>query len=110
MAGTSGKAKRLEGIKIRVYGNDNLGIQYTTHCQSYGWLPWSANGEMNGTEGEAKRLEAIKIQLTGADKDKYDVFITECMHSLMAGLAGRRTVHHLELQAMQRDSKESRSW
>ena len=61
MAGTSGKAKRLEGIKIRVYGNDNLGIQYTTHCQSYGWLPWSANGEMNGTEGEAKRLEAIQI-------------------------------------------------
>ncbi len=61
MAGTSGKAKRLEGIKIRVYWNDNLGIQYTTHCQSYGWLPWSANGEMNGTEGEAKRLEAIQI-------------------------------------------------
>ncbi len=74
MAGTSGKAKRLEGIKIRVYGNDNLGIQYTTHCQSYGWLPWSANGEMNGTEGEAKRLEAIKIQLTGADKEKYDIY------------------------------------
>lgn len=74
MAGTSGKAKRLEGIKIRVYGNDNLGIQYTTHCQSYGWLPWSANGKMNGTEGEAKRLEAIKIQLTGVDKEKYDVY------------------------------------
>ncbi len=74
MAGTSGKAKRLEGIKISVSGNVNLGIQYTTHCQSYGWLPWSANGEMNGTEGEAKRLEAIKIQLTGADKDKYDVY------------------------------------
>ena len=74
MAGTSGKAKRLEGIKIRVYGNDSLGIQYTTHCQSYGWLPWSANGDMNGTQGEAKRLEAIKIQLTGSDKDKYDVY------------------------------------
>lgn len=74
MAGTSGKAKRLEGIKIRVTGNDNLGIQYTTHCQSYGWLPWSANGEMNGTEGEAKRLEAIKIQLTGSDAGKYDVY------------------------------------
>ena len=74
MAGTSGQAKRLEGIKISVSGNVNLGIQYTTHCQSYGWLPWSANGEMNGTEGEAKRLEAIKIQLTGADKEKYDVY------------------------------------
>ncbi|MDD7282534.1 MAG: hypothetical protein PUG98_01300, partial [Clostridium sp.] len=74
MSGTSGKAKRLEGIEISVAGNSNLGIQYTTHCQSYGWLPWSANGEMNGTEGEAKRLEAIKIQLTGADKDKYNVY------------------------------------
>lgn len=74
MSGTSGRAKRLEGIEISVTGNGNLGIQYTTHCQSYGWLPWSANGEMNGTEGEAKRLEAIKIQLTGADKEKYDVY------------------------------------
>ena len=74
LSGTTGEAKRLEGIKIMVQGNDNLGIQYTTHCQTYGWLPWSANGEMNGTEGEAKRLEAIKIQLTGTRAEKYDVY------------------------------------
>ena len=79
MSGTSGVAKRLEGINIVVNSEDvktdlDLGVQYTTHCQSYGWLPWSANGEMNGTEGEAKRLEAIKIQLTGADKDNYDIY------------------------------------
>ena len=74
LSGTTGKAKRLEGIKIMVQGNDNLGIQYTTHCQTYGWLPWSANGELNGTEGEAKRLEAIKIQLTGTQAEKYDVY------------------------------------
>ena len=79
MSGTSGKAKRLEGINIKVESaeegkNVNLGIQYTTHCQTYGWLPWSANNDMNGTEGEAKRLEAIMIQLTGADKDQYDVY------------------------------------
>ena len=79
MSGTSGKAKRLEGINIVVNSAEagktaKLGIQYTTHCQSYGWLPWSANGEMNGTEGEAKRLEAIKIQLTGSDAGKYDVY------------------------------------
>ena len=74
MAGTSGQAKRLEGININVAGNSNLGVQYTTHVQSYGWLPWSSNGDMSGTEGEAKRLEAIKIQLTGADKDKYDIY------------------------------------
>ncbi len=79
MSGTSGKAKRLEGIEIKVdsaeTGKDvDLGIQYTTHCQSYGWLPWSADGDMNGTEGEAKRLEAIKIQLTGEDADEYDIY------------------------------------
>ena len=74
MSGTSGQAKRLEGIEIKVEGNKNLGIQYSTHCQTYGWLPWSSNGEMNGTQAEAKRLEAIKIQLTGKDKDKYDVY------------------------------------
>ena len=74
VAGTTGKAKRLEAIKISVEGNEDLGIQYTTHCQGYGWLNWSSNGEISGTTGEAKRLEAIKIQLTGADKDKYDVY------------------------------------
>lgn len=74
VAGTSGMAKRLEGINIKVEGNENLGIQYTTHVQSYGWMPWSSNNEMSGTTGEAKRLEAIKIQLTGADKDLYDVY------------------------------------
>ena len=79
MSGTSGKAKRLEGINIVVDSTTaceelDLGIQYTTHCQSYGWLPWSADGDMNGTEGEAKRLEAIKIQLTGQHADYYDVY------------------------------------
>ena len=74
VAGTTGKAKRLEAIKISVEGNEDLGIQYTTHCQGYGWLNWSSNGEISGITGEAKRLEAIKIQLTGADRDKYDVY------------------------------------
>jgi uncharacterized protein YjdB len=74
MSGTSGEAKRLEAIQIKVSGNDRLGIQYVTHCQSYGWLSWSSNDEVNGTSGEAKRLEAIEIQLTGEDKDLYDVY------------------------------------
>ncbi len=74
MSGTSGQAKRLEAIEIKLNTNADLGIQYTTHCQDYGWLPWSANGESNGTTGQAKRLEAIKIQLTGSDKDHYDVY------------------------------------
>ncbi len=74
MAGTKGESKRLESIWVEIDGNENLGIQYTTHCQSYGWMPWSADGEVNGTSGESKRLEAIMIQLTGEDADKYDVY------------------------------------
>ncbi len=79
MSGTSGESKRLEGINIVVNPATScpdldLGIQYTTHCQSYGWLPWSADGDMNGTEGESKRLEAIMIQLTGEHADYYDVY------------------------------------
>ena len=74
MSGTSGKAKRLEAIYIDVLGIDGLDVQYTTHCQTYGWLPWSKNGEMNGTAGEAKRLEAIKIRLTGPLSNQYDIY------------------------------------
>ncbi|MBQ8316848.1 MAG: Ig-like domain-containing protein [Lachnospiraceae bacterium] len=75
IAGTSGMALRLEGIKIVLNAPEDvdLGIQYTTHCQDYGWLPWSSNGDMSGTEGESKRLEAIMIKLTGADADAYEV-------------------------------------
>ncbi len=54
VSGTSGKAKRLEGIRIRVQGG-NLGVRYTTHCQTYGWMPWVKNGEISGPEGAAKR-------------------------------------------------------
>lgn len=62
ISGTTGQAKRLEGIKIEVRGFD-VGVKYTTHVQGYGWMPWSSNGEISGTEGEAKRMEAIMIQL-----------------------------------------------
>ena len=74
MSGTAGQSLRLEGIKIKVLGNDDLGIAYTTHVQDYGWMPNAGNGEMSGTEGEAKRLEAIMIQLTGKDAEEYDVY------------------------------------
>lgn len=75
ISGTQGQSKRLEGIRIKVDGNKNLGIRYMTHIQSYGWeKDWKNQGEMSGTSGEAKRLEAICIELTGKDKDKYDIY------------------------------------
>lgn len=73
MSGTSGLAKRLEGIEIKL-DSDNVGIRYKTHVQSYGWQDWKYDGEMSGTHGQAKRLEAICIELTGPDRNKYDIY------------------------------------
>ena len=78
IAGTTGKAKRLEAMTIRIDGNADLGISYQTHVQTYGWTDWVDNGAVSGTEGESKRLEAIRICLTGNDKDNYDIYY--CVH------------------------------
>jgi len=75
MSGTSGQAKRLEGINIRLTNNlSGGGITYRTHVQSYGWQDWVSDGKMSGTSGQAKRLEAIEIKPTGVMADKYDVY------------------------------------
>ena len=75
MSGTSGQAKRLEGIKINLSKPPyEGGIRYKTHVQTYGWQNWKYDGEMSGTSGEAKRLEAISIELTGEMAEHYDVY------------------------------------
>ena len=84
MSGTSGQAKRLEGINIRLTNKPagvSGGIRYTTHVQSYGWqgdinnpATWKADGTMAGTFGEKKRLEAICIALYGDMANQYDVY------------------------------------
>ena len=75
MAGTSGQAKRLEGIKINLSKPPyEGGIRYKTHVQTYGWQDWRYDGDMSGTRGEAKRLEAICIELTGEMAKQYDVY------------------------------------
>ena len=75
MSGTSGQAKRLEGIKINLSKPPyEGGIRYKTHVQTYGWQKWKYDGDMSGTSGEAKRLEAISIELTGEMAEHYDVY------------------------------------
>ena len=65
MSGTSGEAKRLEAIQIRLYGEmaEHFDVYYRVHAQSFGWLGWAKNGEESGTAGLAKRLEGIQIVL-----------------------------------------------
>ena len=75
MSGTSGQAKRLEGINIKLNNPDYSGsIQYRTHVQTYGWQGYVKDGAMSGTSGESKRLEAIQINLTGEMANYYDVY------------------------------------
>ena len=74
MAGTSGEAKRLECIEIKL-GDTGYegGIIYRTHVQSFGWLEWVEDGMMSGTFGMSKRLDGIEISLYGAVSEYYDV-------------------------------------
>ena len=86
MAGTSGEAKRLEGIRIRVDGVEGLGVEYRTHVQTYGWQNYVKDDAIAGTSGEAKRLEAINIRLTGEKASEYDVYY--CVHVQTFGWLG----------------------
>ena len=84
MSGTSGQAKRLEGIHIALVNQKYSGdIVYRTHVQTYGWQAWKKNGAMSGTSGEAKRLEGIQIYLTGEMANHYDVYY--CVHAQTYG-------------------------
>ena len=76
MSGTSGKAKRLEGINIKLSNAAYAGgVQYRTHVQTYGWEnEWRKDGAMSGTSGKAKRLEAIQIKLYGEMANHFDVY------------------------------------
>ncbi len=75
MAGTNGKALRLEGIKINIQDSEyEGGISYRTHIQNIGWQEWKEDGNLSGTTGQSFRLEAIRIKLTGELAEKYDVY------------------------------------
>ena len=68
--------KQVENNEIDVQNVKGLTgtVEYQTHCQSYGWLNWTNDGQIGGTTGQGKRLEAIKIRLTGELAEKYDIY------------------------------------
>lgn len=110
LAGTTGRKKRMEAIRIQVKsepvevkgqeenvetGGENVPgvmnstgtekeaqqttgltgtVEYQTHCQTYGWLDWTKDGQIGGTTGQSKRLEAIRIRLSGELAEKYDIY------------------------------------
>ncbi|WKY46179.1 cadherin-like beta sandwich domain-containing protein [Eubacteriaceae bacterium ES2] len=74
ISGTEEQGLRMEGIKIELDDQENLGVEYSTYVENIGWQDFVADGEMSGTEGQALRLEAIKINLNGDNADQYDIY------------------------------------
>lgn len=82
VGGTTGKALRMEALKLSVYNKLYSGsVVYTTHVQDYGWLDniynqasWKQDGQISGTTGEGRRCEAVRIALTGELSRYYDIY------------------------------------
>lgn len=75
LSGTTGKALRLETVKMAVDSYLGSGsIQYSTHVQNVGWTDYSSNGEISGTVGRSLQIEAMKVRLTGELATKFDVY------------------------------------
>lgn len=72
-AGTEGKARAIEALKISLANADG-GIRYMAHCTNVGWQDWVSNGAIAGTTGKAYSMQAIKIELTGNIANEYNVY------------------------------------
>ena len=118
LSGTSGQAKRLEGINIQLLNKPYTGgITYRTHVQTYGWQDWRSDGAFSGTSGEAKRLEAIEIKLTGKMAENYDIYYCTHVQSIgwqkwvkngeMAGTSGRGLrLEAIQIKLVKKDGKK----
>jgi uncharacterized protein YjdB len=75
-AGTTGKGKRLEAIKINLKGfSGENAILYRAHVAKDGWEnTWKTSGQVAGTTGKSKAIEAVQIKLTGVMSSCFDVY------------------------------------
>ena len=74
-AGTTGKSKRLEALKITLKDfNGGNGISYRAHVANVGWQSWKNSGQMAGTTGKGYAIEAVQIKLTGEIAKHYNVY------------------------------------
>ncbi|MDD7281287.1 MAG: transglutaminase domain-containing protein [Erysipelotrichaceae bacterium] len=65
LSGTTGQAKRLEAIQIKLTGDiaNKYDIYYTVHAQHFGWLGWAKNNQVAGTTKIDHAIKGIEIQL-----------------------------------------------
>ncbi|MDD8048133.1 MAG: lasso peptide biosynthesis protein [Thomasclavelia sp.] len=72
IAGTTGKSKRLEAVKVNLVTSLNMAIEGKYRSDNTGWTN-SENGQF-GVTGKSKGLEAIRLNLTGDDASNYSIY------------------------------------
>lgn len=69
IAGTTGKNKPIEAIKIRLTGqlNEVYDVYYRVYVENKGWMGWTTGGNAAGSVGFAYSVKAIEIRLCKPD-------------------------------------------
>ena len=91
-AGTTGRAKRVEALKINLLsqdgtplGSDSISVQ--SHISGIGWESQPVgNGQTSGTVGQSRAIEAIKLSLSSGLSESYDIWYR--VHSANVGWLG----------------------
>ncbi|CAJ1222958.1 hypothetical protein LLWA12L8_FAMOGCFE_00189 [Lactococcus lactis] len=68
IAGTQGKALRVEALKINIGNNgenQSNAVQYASQVQNIGWQAPVSNGQISGTVGQSLRDETLQVSLMG---------------------------------------------
>lgn len=73
-AGTTGRALRVEALKISVSGVEGGSVSYRAYVQGSGWQEEVSDGAVSGTTGQSRRIEAVRIALNDVLRAKYDVY------------------------------------
>lgn len=84
--GTTGRALRMEALKVVLGDGVDGGVSVEAHVANVGWQPAVGAGEIAGTTGRSLQMEAVRISLTGAVADSYDVYYR--VHSAQFGWLG----------------------
>lgn len=74
VSGTTGRALKIEGVKLSVSSQISGGISYRAYVQDVGWQKEVSNGALAGTTGQNKRIEAVQIRLTGQLANYFDIW------------------------------------
>ena len=68
MAGTEGKYRRMEALRIKLQGGEESvqgSVEYRAHVQDYGWMAWKKDGELAGTQGQSKPGTYSELWMVG---------------------------------------------